>query len=101
MPYQGLDRAFLASSLAFRALASEGRARSTGSTLSDWDRRPALLAAATARKRNPLLLFVFAADLHGAAVSIGPDLIVAILSLRLRKGLGRFSSSAISYSGGA
>lgn len=132
---------------AFRALANVGRAPSCKELLllppallpygavcslsSCWSpapsdialapfRRPALFAAATARRSKPLLplRFVFALeddavvvdsparaaptpfdDDAAAAAATALALAIACLSTRLRNGLGRFSSSAKSYSG--
>jgi len=55
------------------------------------------LAAATARKSNPLFLLDFVAE-YDALAPIGVDIIVPTLSVRFKNGLGRFSSSAKSYS---
>jgi len=55
------------------------------------------LAAATARKSNPLRRLDFVAECDALA-PIGVDIIVATLSVRFKNGLGRFSSSAKSYS---
>lgn len=78
---------------------------------------PALLAAATARRRSPLLprrlirLPVFDDDADpddaeaeadaeaAAAAAAAAAFVAADLSILFRKGLGRFSSSAKSYSG--
>lgn len=97
--------AFLASSLAFRALARAGRVplldvvAGLGTPLAGPDidpeievpRRPTAFAAATARSRLPLLgrLLMLLAVLAALPAR----------SILLRNGLGRFSSSRRSYSG--
>lgn len=95
-PYDCRDNAFLASSPAFLALVTEGRTTPAtvppNSAIPDIDPfvfRADAFAAATARSRFPLLcLFPMLPDRAAAR------------SPRLRKGLGRFSSSNRSYSAG-
>ena len=95
----GLDNALRASSLAFRAFASAGRASSDTPTCDSFPetkaaeaRFPTALAAATALRFVPPLCLFFTIPLSGRIVA-------ARSMVRFRKGLGKFSSSARSYSG--
>lgn len=105
MYHDGLSKAFLASSLAFRALASEGLDSPALPILPPFVPPAAAaalalaaFAAATTLSMFPplglLLLGPFTLAVAAAAGGIGFS-----FSIRFRKGLGRFSSSEKSYSG--